>query len=110
MDEPTFTRWLAQVKRIRPQQIAALDAELATLREHAAAVLALETGMAPCHARAAAGRACLSKAACDVLILVAKQVSTGSRAWHDAFCDSKANSASRTNRKLSQQKDVAIYR
>lgn len=47
MDGPTFTRWLAQVKRIRPQQIAALDAELAVLREHAAAVPALEAGAGP---------------------------------------------------------------
>ena len=47
MDEPTFTRWLAQARRIRPQQIAVLDAELAALRERAAAVLALEAGDGP---------------------------------------------------------------
>jgi len=47
MDEPTFTRWLASARRLRPQQIAALDAELAVLRERAAVVLALEAGDGP---------------------------------------------------------------
>ena len=47
MDDTTFTRLLASVRRIRPQQIAALDAELSVLRERAAVVLALEAGDVP---------------------------------------------------------------
>jgi len=41
MDNTTFTRWLAQAKRMSPQQIAALDAEVVALRERVAVVLAL---------------------------------------------------------------------
>lgn len=47
MEPQTFARWLSQAKCLRPQQLAAFDDAVASLRERAAAVLALEDGDEP---------------------------------------------------------------